>query len=165
MVAKQLNQKRYAYLVVGIQFSAILTLSVFDLFSVTGIVHHYLAIEITIVVLGVAIICLAAIALRPSLRISPIPKKDSPLIASGIYRYVRHPMYLGVILIGFGMSGYSKSSLAWLIELILLVDLNVKARFEDRLLVEAHPESFDYQLQTSRIIPCLGGSCRINIFG
>jgi len=124
--------------------------------------HTYPGIEIGAALIGLAIIASAGISLRPSLRISPIPKEDSPLIETGIYRRVRHPMYLGVILLGFGMAGYANSTIAWVLELILIIDLNIKARFEDALLLEIHPESLHYQLHVSRILPCLGGSCRSN---
>jgi protein-S-isoprenylcysteine O-methyltransferase Ste14 len=69
-------------------------------------------------------------------------------------------MYLGVILIGFGLAGFADSSLAWVIEIVLIVDLNIKARFEDALLREIHPDSIHYQLHVSRLLPCLGNSCK-----
>jgi protein-S-isoprenylcysteine O-methyltransferase Ste14 len=84
------------------------------------------------------------------------------MIQSGIYSRVRHPMYLGVILIGASFAGFANSTLAWILEILLMVNLNIKARFEDALLRAEHPESMHYQLHVSRIMPCLGGSCRSN---
>ena len=124
--------------------------------------YDYFAFEAGAVSLGSLVILLASVSLKPALRISPIPKTGAPLVARGIYRFVRHPMYLGVILIGFGLAGFSNSGYSWVVEFILVVNLNVKARFEDAFLREIHPESFHYQTHTSRIIPCVGGSCRDN---
>ena len=122
--------------------------------------HSYMQFEVVSVSLGVLVIGAAGWVLRPSLRISPIPIPGAPLIATGIYKFVRHPMYLGVILIGFGMAGYADSWLGWSSEIILILNLNVKARFEDALLREIHPESLHYQLHVSRLVPCVGSSCR-----
>ena len=149
-----------ARVLVGIQFALLFFLVVIGLVNISKPHHNYLVAEIGSIVLGLLIIVAAGYSLRPSLRISPIPKENSPLIESGIYRRVRHPMYLAVILIGFGMAGYSDSLIAWILELALIIDLNVKARFEDALLLEAHPESFHYQMHVSRILPCMGASCK-----
>jgi protein-S-isoprenylcysteine O-methyltransferase Ste14 len=122
--------------------------------------HAYLFVELSSILLGAIVIASAGYSLRPSLRISPIPKPDSPLIESGIYKRVRHPMYLGVILIGFGLSGFSDSLSAWILEIALITVLSIKARFEDALLLEIHPESLHYQMHVSRIMPCMGASCK-----
>jgi len=147
---------------VTIQFLMLALIGILALWKLQTPIHTYLGMEIGAVLIGLVIIASAGISLQPSLRISPIPKENSPLIETGIYRRVRHPMYLGVILIGFGIAGFANSTAAWICELILFLDLNFKARFEDALLLEIHPESLHYQLHVSRILPCLGGSCRTN---
>ena len=149
-----------ARVLVAIQFAILLTLGVIGILYISKPSHNYLVAEIASIFMGVLIIASAGYSLKPSLRISPIPKTDSPLIESGVYRRVRHPMYLAVILIGFGMAGYSDSGFAWILEVLLIVDLNIKARFEDALLLEAHPEAFHYQMHVSRILPCMGASCK-----
>jgi len=158
----EVRREVIAKVLVGIQFLMLGLLGIAALMNISNKSHNYLVLEAVLIVLGGAVIASAGISLRPSLRISPIPKVDSPLIAIGIYKYVRHPMYLGVILIGIGLAGFADSSATWIMAGILVIDLNFKSRFEDELLREIHPESFHYQLHTSRIIPCLGGSCREN---
>ena len=147
---------------VAIQFLLLAIIGISALSKVSGSTHSYLGLEAGAVLLGGIIIAIAGISLRPSLRISPIPKSDAPLIATGIYRCVRHPMYLGVILIGFGLAGYADGIFSWILEVALILDLNIKARFEDELLREIHPESIPYQLHVSRLIPCVGRTCRSN---
>ena len=149
-----------ARVLVAIQFAILFSLGVTGLLNISKPRHDYLASELGSIIVGLLIIGAAGYSLRPSLRISPIPKENSPLIESGIYRRVRHPMYLAVILIGFGMAGFSDSALPWILEVLLIVDLNIKASFEDSLLLEAHPESFHYQMHVSRILPCMGASCK-----
>ena len=149
-----------ARVLVATQFSILIMLGVIGTFNISKSRHNYLVAEMASIFMGLLIIAAAGYSLKPSLRISPIPKADSPLIESGIYHRVRHPMYLAVILIGFGMAGYSDSGFAWILEVLLIVDLNIKARFEDALLLEAHPEAFHYQMHVSRILPCMGASCK-----
>lgn len=151
---------RIAQTLVGAQFLSLGAMGVVAITRVTSRSHSYLAFEVGAILFGIMAIGAAGIALRPSMRVSPIPKVDSPLIEIGIYKRVRHPMYLGTILIGFGVAGYADSWFSWLFEAVLIINLNIKARFEDALLREIHPESVRYQMQVSRILPCLGASCR-----
>lgn len=123
-------------------------------------VHSYLAFEIILAFVGALLILVASRNLKPSLKISPIPKQNAPLISMGIYKYVRHPMYLAVILIGFSLAGYADSLAGWILEGILIATLNVKASFEDALLLELHPEAVHFQMHTSKLIPCMGNTCR-----
>ena len=87
-------------------------------------------------------------ALRASLQISPIPKEGAALVTRGIYRFMRHPMYLGVLL--FGMS-FVLTNINWasiLIWMALLFTLIYKARFEDLLLSKKHSYAAEYQSKT-----------------
>ena len=160
--SRLLREQTLARTLVAIQFMMLSIIGIVALNKPQKGPHNYLAFEFGSLALGLIVIGAAGWSLRPSLRVSPIPKTDAPLIESGIYRFVRHPMYLGVILIGFGIAGYADSGFAWSSELILIINLNFKARFEDALLLEIHPQSLHYQLHVSRILPCLGGSCRSN---
>lgn len=111
---------------------------------------------------GFAVIGAAYFVLRPSLRISPIPKDGAPFIVRGIYKYVRHPMYLGVLSMGAAFAVNADNGLGWSLWVALLITLNMKSKFEDALLRAIHPEAVHYQMHTSKILPCLGGSCRDN---
>ena len=91
------------------------------------------------------ILFFASLALRPSLRVSPIPKNGAPLITSGIYKYFRHPMYLAVLLYGAGMTLNNLNLISISIWFLLLVTLIIKANFEDSLLLERHPNADLYQ--------------------
>ena len=101
-------------------------------------------------VVALAILLAAWYALRPSLQISPIPKEGAALITSGIYSFMRHPMYLGVLLFG---AGFVLTNINWIsiaIWIALLATLVFKARFEDSLLATKHPFAAAYQSSTAR---------------
>ena len=107
---------------------------------------HSIATFFTVV--AIAIFIAAYLALKPSLRISPIPKPGAALIVIGIYKWFRHPMYLGVLLIGAGFLLNNLNIASTIIWIILLINMIIKARYEDELLLIRHPEARIYQSRT-----------------
>jgi protein-S-isoprenylcysteine O-methyltransferase Ste14 len=93
------------------------------------------------------------LALRPSLRVSPIPKPGAPLITVGIYKWFRHPMYLGVLMFGAGMLIKNLNLISLLIFIALSINMVIKANYEDELLRNRHPNALEYQ---QKIIGLLG---------
>jgi len=147
-------------LLVSAQFTLIAAIGIKAAANLRSKIHDYLLIEFSLIVLGLVVLFLAWKVLRPSLQISPLPKEGAIFISQGIYKYVRHPMYLGVILIGFGLAGFGNSVVSWILEFLLIVTLNFKASFEDGLLRERYPEAWHYQKHTAKVLPCLSKSCR-----
>lgn len=154
-----MNREFKAKILVTLQFTLLFALMVLAQISQNA---SYLPATICIFSLGLFTLGSAYLALRPSLRISPIPKKEAEFITRGIYRFVRHPMYLGLLLIGFSLAVNADDSFGWIVYLLLIFVLSIKATFEDKLLREVHPNAIHYQMHTSKILPCLGGSCRDN---
>lgn len=97
---------------------------------------------------AIAIFIAAYIALKPSLRISPIPKPGAALIVNGIYKWFRHPMYAGVLFIGAAFLLNNFNFVSIIIWVVLLINMIVKARYEDELLLIRHPEARIYQKNT-----------------
>ena len=102
--------------------------------------------------LATLIMVFAFVALRPSLRVSPIPRPGAPLIDRGVYRWLRHPMYTAVLLFGAGMAIRDLSYLSIGLWTLLFVDLVIKADYEDALLSAIHPEAKKYQMSTRGIL-------------
>ena len=77
---------------------------------------------------------------------------NQTLVTRGIYRYVRHPIYAGDVLL---VVGFELALQSWLFLLGLPIALVVvrQARREERLLTEAFPEYREYCSQTKRFIP------------
>ena len=94
---------------------------------------------------ALTIFAFAYIALRPSLRVSPIPKPGAPLITVGIYKWFRHPMYLGVLMFGFAMLINNFNFVSVIAFIVLAMNMVVKANYEDRLLRNRHEDAIEYQ--------------------
>jgi protein-S-isoprenylcysteine O-methyltransferase Ste14 len=114
----------------------------------------YWAVNIGLIAIAGYLIITAYKSLKPSLTVNPIPKEGATFIQVGIYRRLRHPMYVAVLLYAFGAAGFSTNKAAIVICGILAIGIVVKAKLEDNLLLKAHPEAWEYQMSTPGFIPC-----------
>jgi len=105
--------------------------------------------------LACLIMVIAVINLGKNLTPLPCPKDDGVLIQGGLYRYVRHPIYFGVLLASLAWLLISPGVyvLAYSIGLFLLFD--IKARREELWLVERFPAYKDYQARVKKLIPSI----------
>lgn len=94
-------------------------------------------------ILGFVILIISAYYLRPALRVSPIPKKNAPLIKVGIYKYISHPMYLGVMLIALSIILNNLNFVTIIVFIFLYIVLRLKANLEEQLLKTIHKSSFE----------------------
>lgn len=110
---------------------------------------------IAIGLLATLIMVIAVINLGKNLTPLPCPKDNAVLIQNGLYQFVRHPIYFGVLL----------AALAWLLIfpglyiLIYVIGLfflfDIKARREEVWLVERFPDYRDYQRRVKKLIPAI----------
>ena len=111
------------------------------------------SVAMVCVALSGAILAAAFLALRPSLTVMPEPKAGAPLITTGIYGHVRHPMYSAVMVLGVSLVLVRMTMAAWLTWLALGVVVFLKARYEDALLRERWPLAAEYQRTTGALVP------------
>ena len=83
--------------------------------------------------------------LGDSLRIAPTPLQDARLVERGWYARVRHPLYLAVILAGFGWAILWRSPITTALGLVLVLFLRRKAAHEERLLAAVYPDYAAYR--------------------
>lgn len=105
--------------------------------------------------LGFVVLALSALALGKSLTAHPMPSKSAVLVTDGLYSFVKHPIYSGLILVGFGLviTGGFFPHIIFFIALVLL--LNYKASFEEKLLTQTYSGYAEYSRKTGRFIPRL----------
>lgn len=85
--------------------------------------------------------------------IRPEPKSDGRLVQHGPYRWVRHPMYLSVLLLAAGAATWLMAAVAWVLWALLLSVLTTKAGLEERWLLQRYPDYADYRQRTWRLLP------------
>ncbi len=111
--------------------------------------------SIIVVFAGFIILLLAMLQLNKNLTPFPSPKADSTLIQEGLYRYVRHPIYSGILLIASGMSLYDLSVWRGGVTLMLGILFYFKSRYEEVLLQRRFGAYREYQMKTGRFFPML----------
>jgi protein-S-isoprenylcysteine O-methyltransferase Ste14 len=85
--------------------------------------------------------------------VMPEPKPHAQLVTSGPYSYVRHPIYLAVLLFGAGMLVGWRSWQHLLAFAVLCVVLHFKADREEALMSARFPGYAAYRARTKRLIP------------
>jgi len=110
------------------------------------------SLEFVGLVLGVW--SLATMPLR-QLRVTPEVAPNAKLVASGPYRFIRHPMYLSVLVTTISLVIHHFTAWRLAVWCVLLVALILKIQFEEMLLRERFPEYREYQRRTKRLIPFL----------
>ncbi|MHA1718708.1 MAG: methyltransferase family protein [Promethearchaeota archaeon] len=82
----------------------------------------------------------------------PCPFKEP--VQTGLYRYCRHPMYLGVIFFHLGLGIISISLISWIFILITIKFYNYLAKYEEGRLLKAYSNKYkDYMMLVPRWIP------------
>jgi protein-S-isoprenylcysteine O-methyltransferase Ste14 len=75
------------------------------------------------------------------------------LVTTGPYHYVRHPIYLGGLLITIGEVWWRFSPLVVALNLIFVAAQLVRLRYEEQVLARAFPDYAAYRARTSALIP------------
>lgn len=102
-------------------------------------------------VAGVAVAVWGVRSLGGSLTPGTEPLPSAPLVTSGAYALVRHPIYLGIVLAAAGYTlAWSNWTLAVVLGLVALGYFDAKARAEERWLVSRYPDYRSYMLRVRR---------------
>ena len=91
-------------------------------------------IGLLISVLGVLMMFSSVIALNRSLSAFPTPKQNAELVRTGLYKYIRHPIYTGILLFCVGYSLFSENTLRFIVFILLMILFRFKAGYEESLL-------------------------------
>jgi protein-S-isoprenylcysteine O-methyltransferase Ste14 len=83
----------------------------------------------------------------------PRPPDHGHFVEEGLYRFVRHPMYAGLILLAFGWALVSGSLITLFAALGLATWMDLKARREEAWLLDRYPRYAAYRARTRRFLP------------
>lgn len=137
-----------SYLLVLLQFGLL-----FGLIFIGGVFGTPLAI--VAVVLALLLGAWAIIAMHFSVSVLPDVRESQELIQAGPYKYIRHPMYTAVLLIGVAPVINKHSVLVYALWLALLVVLVIKLQYEERQLSAKFSTYKTYMSHTKRLVPFL----------
>jgi protein-S-isoprenylcysteine O-methyltransferase Ste14 len=103
---------------------------------------------------GLSFATVAAVTLGRFYSSSLVTRVDHQVVRHGVYRLVRHPIYLGVLVACMGIPLYAPSAGGFgVMSLLIPIVLN-RIRLEERLLIEQLGESYrSYQRTTPMLVP------------
>ncbi len=108
-----------------------------------------------IMLIGIVIRWTSIIQLSSAFTVDVAIVKDHKLKTDGVYRYVRHPSYLGLLLIMVGFAVCMNSILSFFIVVIpILMTLLYRIYVEERILMSEFEDFYiDYKCKTKKLIP------------
>ena len=115
------------------------------------------AAAVVLVLTGFALAVAAARELGPAFTPAPAPNGIGELCATGPFRRVRHPTYLGVLIAYLGIAVFTGTWIRIELWLVMVVFFNLKVRYEERLMQQAFLRYRDYAATTGRFLPRRGG--------
>lgn len=125
-----------------------------------GRIYHWdtlFGIGVVLVIAGMIIRIQSILTLKNSFTYSVAKVEDHKLIETGMYRYIRHPGYLGQLLIFIGIS-ISLSN--WLSVIFMVIPIaigyNYRVAVEERFMAEQFGQKYlNYKNKTKKIVPMI----------
>jgi len=106
-----------------------------------------------IIAAGGALACWAVSAFR-SWRFRAALDQGHVLATKGPFRFVRHPIYLGLNLLALGTAVWVPTGIQWASVILMFLGSEIRARTEERLLIRVFGAAYeDYRSRTRRFIP------------
>ena len=112
-------------------------------------------VGVLVLIVAAAVAVAGITALGRNLTPFPKPSDHAKLVQHGIYARIRHPLYISVLLAGFGWALAWLSWPALLAAVALLPFFHAKSCREEGFLRQKFPGYRDYEARTSRFIPWL----------
>ncbi|MDF1876277.1 isoprenylcysteine carboxylmethyltransferase family protein [Sulfurimonas sp. SAG-AH-194-L11] len=112
--------------------------------------NFYLGLPI--IIIGLLIGALALYANR-FFNIRPDIKESASLVTTGIYSYIRHPMYSAVLMVMLGVTLLYPQTFILVSYALLLIILVIKLSYEESLWKEQGSEYLEYMKTTKRLVP------------
>jgi len=119
--------------------------------------NTFFGIGMSLFVAGLAVRVHSILTLKQFFTYSVAKVENQKIIETGLYKFIRHPGYLGQLMIFIGIS---TSISNWLSVLAMMIPVTVgylyRIRVEERFMREAMGEDYlYYQARTKRIIPMI----------
>lgn len=111
---------------------------------------------LSLFIVGLSIAIVAKLTLKRFYSSTLVTRKDHQLITHGVYRFVRHPLYLGVLIAIMGVPVYAPSLYGFLILSLLIPILLLRIKMEEDMLIKHFGDEYQaYRRATKKLIPFL----------
>lgn len=85
---------------------------------------------------------------------SLVTREDHRLVTRGMYRYVRHPIYFGVLCVVTGIALFTTSLLGLVVMWGVIPFFLRRIRLEEQMLLEEYGSEYeDYRKRTKKLVP------------
>ncbi len=111
---------------------------------------------------GLAVVLIGAVGLAVSgyhlgRALTPLPTPNGTgLVAKGLYRWMRHPVYTSVVVICGGVALARGEVVVWALVVVLAVFFEFKTRLEESYLLRSYDGYEGYAARTGKFLPGLG---------
>ena len=153
------REDRAFVVLASLVFFFALLVSLWEFVTVQGMVFRFSVLSVTGLVLFVVGVGIRLVGKRTlgkyysyGLRLLP----DHKLVTGGIYKYVRHPISLAVLVYDPGIPLIFSSLYGFLITLALVPLILYRIEIEERMLIQKFGDEYrNYMRRTKKIIPFL----------
>jgi protein-S-isoprenylcysteine O-methyltransferase Ste14 len=126
----------------------------------TGRIYHwdtFFAIGSILAIIGLIIRVNSILTLKQQFTYTVTKIENHELIESGLYKSIRHPGYLGQLIIFLGISTSLSNWLSILLMMIsVLIGYIYRIRIEEKFMIKQMGTNYiDYQKRTKRLIPMI----------
>lgn len=126
----------------------------------TGRIYHwdtFFAIGVVLIVIGLIIRIQSILSLKQYFTYSVAKVEDHKLIETGLYKSIRHPGYLGQVIIFIGISTLLSNWISILLMIIpIVIGYGYRISVEEKFMTEQLGQTYlDYKKRTKRIIPLI----------
>jgi protein-S-isoprenylcysteine O-methyltransferase Ste14 len=137
-----------SWILVVVQFSCLIIL------FFTGPVFLHQLIHVIIEIISIILGFWAIFVTNPqTINVFPDVRKEATFVGIGPYRYIRHPMYLAVILLSLSLTLEKSTLFRIIVLLVLIADLLYKIEYEEKILMNSFKEYKEYRTHTKKLIP------------
>ncbi len=115
------------------------------LFELIDGFHHYWVQIVGLIIIGISFLLMffAQFQMQDSWRIGIDKESDVNLVQSGLFKYLRHPIYLFALFIGVGMVCVIPSLASIFLLVLLYIILSIQSRLEEEFMLT----KFEYQYE------------------
>ena len=111
-------------------------------------------VGVVVIVAAVSLLCGMFVSLGRNLTDTVVTRREATLVQHGPYRYIRNPMYSGLMLLGVGIGLAMENVSIPATMLGVFVLQAIRTRTEEKYLIERFGDSYrDYMRRVGRFLP------------